>query len=56
VLAAATADSAFDGEPRRFTVLFCDLVNSTSIAAHIDPEEWREIAADYQHAAAEAGA
>jgi class 3 adenylate cyclase len=35
-------------------VLFCDLVNSTSIAAQLDPEEWREIVADYHRAAAQA--
>src|SRR6202035_2668375 len=42
------------GERRHLTVLFCDLVNSTSIAAQLDPEEWREIVAAYHHAAAEA--
>jgi len=42
------------GERRHLTVLFCDLVDSTSIAARLDPEEWREIIADYHHAAAEA--
>jgi len=35
-------------------VLFCDLVNSTGISAHLDPEDWHEIAADYQRTAAEA--
>jgi class 3 adenylate cyclase/tetratricopeptide (TPR) repeat protein len=35
-------------------VLFCDLVNSTSIAAQLDPEEWREIVAGYHRAAAQA--
>ena len=42
------------GERRHLTVLFCDLVGSTEIAASLDPEEWREIDADYQRAAAEA--
>jgi class 3 adenylate cyclase/tetratricopeptide (TPR) repeat protein len=41
-------------ERRHLTVLFCDLVNSTSIAAQLDPEEWREIVAGYHHAAAQA--
>jgi class 3 adenylate cyclase len=36
------------------TVLFCDLVGSTEIASHLDPEEWREIVADYHRAAAQA--
>jgi class 3 adenylate cyclase/tetratricopeptide (TPR) repeat protein len=42
------------GERRHVTVLFSDLVNSTAIAAHLDPEEWRELSASYQRAAAEA--
>ena len=42
------------GERRQLTVLFCDLVNSTSIAAQLDPEEWREVIASYQRATAEA--
>jgi class 3 adenylate cyclase len=36
------------------TVLFCDLVGSTGIAAQLDPEEWRETVAGYHRAAAEA--
>ena len=43
-----------DGERRHLTVLFCDLVGSTEIAARLDPEEWRDIAAQYQRSAAEA--
>jgi class 3 adenylate cyclase/tetratricopeptide (TPR) repeat protein len=42
-----------DGERRHLTVLFCDLVGSTEIAAGMDPEEWRDIAARYQRTAAE---
>jgi class 3 adenylate cyclase len=42
------------GERRHLTVLFCDLVGSTEIARHLDPEEWREIVAGYHHAAAQA--
>ena len=30
-------------ERRHLTVLFCDLVNSTRLAAERDPEEWRDI-------------
>jgi len=51
---AGTRDRSLTGERRHLTVLFCDLVDSTSIAARLDPEEWREIVADYHHAAAEA--
>jgi len=47
-------DGGLTGERRHLTVLFCDLVNSTSIAAQLDPEEWREIVADYHRAAAQA--
>src|SRR5215469_1711572 len=43
-----------DGERRHLTVLFSDLVNSTQIAAHLDPEDWRDIAARYQETAAAA--
>jgi class 3 adenylate cyclase len=53
---ASAADTApvaasAGGERRHLTVLFCDLVNSTSIAAQLDPEEWREIIASYHRAA-----
>ena len=49
VQARATA-----GERRHLTVLFCDLVGSTAIAAQLDPEEWRETVDGYHRAAAEA--
>ena len=35
-------------------MLFCDLVDSTQIAAQLDAEDWREIAAAYQRTAADA--
>ena len=41
-------------ERRHLTVLFSDLVGSTEIASHLDPEQWREIVADYHQAAAAA--
>jgi len=43
-----------NGERRHLTVLFCDLVGSTEIASRLDPEEWRELAASYHRAAADA--
>jgi class 3 adenylate cyclase/tetratricopeptide (TPR) repeat protein len=43
-----------DGERRHLTILFCDLVGSTEIASRLDPEEWRELAASYHRAAADA--
>ncbi|MGH7813751.1 MAG: AAA family ATPase [Candidatus Binataceae bacterium] len=52
--AAPSAALAAEGERRHLTVLFCDLVGSTEIAARLDPEEWRDIAAQYQRTAAEA--
>src|SRR5215831_1833376 len=45
---------SLDGERRHLTVLFSDLVGSTEIAAHLDAEDWREIAAQYQRTAAAA--
>src|SRR6516164_4928751 len=57
VRVATAGNDAFgltDGERRHLTVLFCDLVGSTEIAARLDPEEWRDIAAQYQRSAAEA--
>ncbi|MBV8454429.1 MAG: AAA family ATPase, partial [Deltaproteobacteria bacterium] len=42
------------GERRHLTVLFCDLVGSTEIAAQLDPEEWRTVVAGYHRAASEA--
>src|ERR1700719_3417384 len=50
---AEAADSP-TGERRHLTVLFCDLVGSTAIAAQLDPEQWRETVAGYHRAAAEA--
>jgi hypothetical protein len=42
------------GERRHLTILFCDLVGSTTLAAQLDPEEWRAIVADYQRVASQA--
>jgi class 3 adenylate cyclase/tetratricopeptide (TPR) repeat protein len=53
-LAKIQSTEEIQGERRHLTVLFCDLVNSTEIAAHLDPEEWRDIAARYQRSAGEA--
>jgi class 3 adenylate cyclase/predicted ATPase len=35
------------GERRYLTVMFCDLVNSTGIAAKLDAEEWRDLVGAY---------
>ena len=39
------------GERRYLTVLFCDLVGSTSISAGLDAEEWRDLVSAYLDAA-----
>jgi class 3 adenylate cyclase/predicted ATPase len=35
------------GERRHVTVMFCDLVDSTSMAARLDAEEWRDLVGAY---------
>jgi class 3 adenylate cyclase/predicted ATPase len=35
------------GERRHVTVMFCDLVDSTGIAAQLDAEEWRDLVGAY---------
>ena len=42
------------GERRYVTVLFCDLVDSTGIAAKLDAEEWRDLVGAYVDAASAA--
>src|SRR5215510_11154304 len=42
------------GERRQLTVLFCDLVGSTPLSQQLDAEDWRDLIAQYQHAAASA--
>src|SRR5215472_8674219 len=49
---ARAADIA--GERRYLTVMFCDLVGSTSISAQLDAEEWRDLVGAYLDAASEA--
>jgi len=54
IRAESEASDGLTGERRHLTVLFCDLVGSTEIASHLDPEEWREIVAGYHRAAGQA--
>jgi SAM domain (Sterile alpha motif)/Adenylate and Guanylate cyclase catalytic domain len=42
------------GERRDVTVMFCDLVDSTGIAAKLDAEEWRDLVGGYLDAASAA--
>ena len=43
-----------DAERRPITVMFCDLVGSTSLAARLDAEDWRNLVSAYLDAASEA--
>jgi class 3 adenylate cyclase len=43
------------GERRHVTVMFCDLVDSTGIAAKLDAEEWRDLVGAYIDAASVRG-
>ena len=45
-MAASTA------ERRQLTVMFCDLVDSTSLSSRLDPEDLREVIAAYHRAVA----
>jgi predicted ATPase/class 3 adenylate cyclase len=42
------------GERRHITVMFCDLVGSTSISAGLDAEDWRDLVSAYLDAASAA--
>jgi class 3 adenylate cyclase/predicted ATPase len=42
-----------DAERRQLTVLFCDLVDSTTLASQLDPEELRDVVRAYQAACAQ---
>ena len=40
--------STSEAERRQLTVLFCDLVDSTTLARQLDPEDYREVVRAYQ--------
>ena len=42
------SDGASEAERRQLTVLFCDLVDSTTLARQLDPEDYREVVRAYQ--------
>ena len=42
-----------EAERRPLTVLFCDLVDSTRLASHLDPEDFREVVRAYHQTCAE---
>jgi class 3 adenylate cyclase len=39
-----------NAERRQLTVMFCDLVDSTRLASHLDPEDYRTVVQAYQQA------
>src|SRR5499433_3971425 len=42
-----------EAERRQLTVMFCDLVDSTTLSSQLDPEEYREVVRAYQSACTE---
>ena len=55
VASVASLDAQVDqAERRHLSILFCDLVGSTEIAAKLDPEDLRNLLTSYQDAAEEA--
>ena len=50
---AATSTPSIDAERRQLTVMFCDLVGSTELAARLDLEDFREVISAYHRAVAE---
>src|SRR5215203_3448144 len=51
--APPTQGSSISAERRQLTVMFCDLVGSTALAARLDPEDMRDIINAYQRCVAE---
>jgi len=51
---ATQAESPDSAERRQLTVMFCDLVGSTALAARVDPEEFRRIVHEYRSVCVEA--
>jgi class 3 adenylate cyclase/predicted ATPase len=54
IVAASGTLAVAAGERRHITVMFCDLVDSTGIAARLDAEEWRDLVGAYLDAASSA--
>ena len=52
--AVSDASAPADAERRQLTVMLCDLVGSTALAARLDPEELREVISAYHRCVAEA--
>jgi class 3 adenylate cyclase/predicted ATPase len=52
--AAPIAPPPPDAERRQLTVMFCDLVDSTTLSSQLDPEDYRDMVRAYQRVCAEA--
>jgi predicted ATPase/class 3 adenylate cyclase len=50
---ASTAAFTVEAERRQLTIMFCDLVGSTSLSARFDPEDLREIVGAYHSCVAD---
>ncbi len=50
---SAAASNTAEAERRQLTVMFCDLVGSTSLSGELDPEDLREVVREYQQASAQ---
>jgi predicted ATPase/class 3 adenylate cyclase len=46
------APSTPDAERRQLTVMFCDLVDSTTLSGQLDPEDFRDVVREYQRVCA----
>jgi class 3 adenylate cyclase len=53
VLPPPAAPQSPDAERRQLTVLFCDLVDSTTLSSQLDPEDYREVVRAYQKVCSE---
>ena len=51
---AAPSDTQAGAERRQLTIMFCDLVGSTALAARLDPEDLREVLGAYHRAVSDA--
>ncbi len=51
-LVSARDRQAPDAERRQITVMFCDMVGSTSLSEKLDPEDLRQLMQEYQEACA----
>ena len=51
--AAAAPPARAEAERRQLTVMFCDLVGSTALAARLDPEDLREVIGAYHKSVTE---